>query len=273
MEGNFLLTAGQVRAMPDLRLLPPASKADSDVAMGLYGVIYFQAGGPGDDDVLRQVASRARFFDLFDRWTPAYSPAYDPGWRGRRRPSEAAYRTAIAEVKASRRRQLADAATMYADATYSDLNRRHKDLQRRNPQGFVEGTPNAKAARDLRDLMHQRALALGLETVATPRPEKATAGPDAALRFPPATPEASEVRVSGPDPVVERCADLAETMTIASESRIVRVLVTRSARWGAIWRADLQSKRGPMERLTCTSISTSSRPRVMGSESLAPLPE
>ena len=270
VEGNFLLNAGQVRAMSDLSLMVPATKADSDLSTGLYGVLYFHAGGPGDEAVLRQAGSLNRLFSLFDGWSPDYTSDYDPGWRMRRKPDVGTYRTAIKEMKTARRKQLVDAAKMASDAAYASLARQLDELKARNPAGFIVGTVDERVSSQLLRQMTERAAVLTLGGAAVPR--RFDERSDAAERFPPAGLAAEESVIGNTGPVATRCADLAERMTIAQESKIAAVLVTRSAKWGTIWRADLAAENRPMERLTCTATTTSSRPLSMGADTLAPLP-
>lgn len=268
VEGNFLLNAGQVRSIPDMGLMVPASRADSEVATSLYGVIYFYLGGPGREEVLRDAASRDRFFGLFDGWSADYPADYNPGWSTRRRPDAAAYRAALAESKAGRRQQLADVARLYSDEAYYALHRRFQELQARNPNGFVEGTPDAALSRDVARQMDERSAALGIGAVSP-----AEAGPDdpAIPEFPPHVPAPEEVALAGgADPVVQRCAEIAERFTIAADSRVVRVLITRSPQWGTIWRGDLAGGVQSAERFTCTSDTSSSAP--LGDE-IPPLPD
>lgn len=268
VEGSFLLVAGQVRSSVDMALTVPASRADSEAQAALYGVIFFQAGGPGDEEVLRDAAMRERFLAMFDGWSPRFAADYNPGWNLRRRPDAADYNAAILEAKADRRRQLGDVAPLYSDAQYYALHRRHRELQARNPRGFVEGTADATLSTDLLRQMNARMAALGI-------------GPPIAIdqnvsdvRMPPETPGADEVAVSGSsDPVARRCADSAERYTIAEESRIIRVLVTRSPQWGIVWRADIGGGDRPMMRFTCSATSTSYRPADLGEGGIAPLPE
>lgn len=268
-EGNFLLNAGQVRSSADMVLMVPASKADSDVQASLYGVIYLHSGGPGREDVLRDSSARDRFFKLFDGWAPDYGPDYKPGWNVGRRPDPAAYRAAIAELKAGRREQLADISRLYSDEEYYSLHRRLQDLIVRNGNSVAEGTPDAKLWSDLQRKMNERSAALGI----SPHPAD-EAGDPGSEPFPPDSPALEETVLAGSaDPVVQRCADLAERSAIAAESSILRVLITKSPEWGVIWRADLGGGGQPVERITCTENSSASRPLDMGDERIAPLPE
>lgn len=267
-EGNFLLIAGQVRSSADMALTLPARKADANAQSTLYGILYFHAAGPGKEEVLRHAPSRARFFKLFDSWAPSYGPDYHPGWKVRERADEAAYLAGMAEMKAGRREQLVDAARLYSDDRYFSLHRRFRDLLARNPDGFPEGTADAALAEDLQRRMGERSEALGIKAV----PDFAEGSDPGGEKFPPAAPASDEAVLAGDaDPVAQRCAGLAERLAIGSDSRVVRVMVTRSPDWGTIWRADLAAAGRPMERFTCTENTSASRPLEMGDESVPPL--
>ena len=269
-EGSFLLIAGQVRSSADLMLAVPASKADGDAQTSLYNVIYFHAGGVGKEEVLRDAESRNRFFKAFDSWSPGYGPDYDPGWKARSRPDSAAYQAAIADLKAGRREQLVDVARLYSDEEYYSLHRRFQDLQARNANRFVEGTVDAALAQDLQRRMNERSEALGIASFPGD-----VEGKDPGIEaFPPAAPAPEETVLAGSaDPIAQRCAGLAERLAIALDSEIVRVLITKSADWGTIWRADMAAAGQQPERFTCTDKTSASRPLEMGDDTIAPLPE
>ena len=228
------------------------------------------AGGPGSEDVFRDEVSRSRFFQLFDDRSPQYSYGYNPGWNVRRRPDAAAYRAATEEVKAGRRRQLLNAVRLYSDDAYLAVWRRFVELQARNPRGFVEGTQDAALSSDLWRQMDERAVALGVEpTPGIPDPDDPSSA-----RFPLHQPAADEeILSSSADPVVQHCADMVERMTIAGDSRIVRILITRSPEWGVIWRADLAGGALPPQRVMCSTAMTSIQPLDLGGETIPPLPE
>lgn len=267
VEGSFLLAAGQVRSTVDMALTVPASRADSEAQAALYGVIFFQAGGPGDEEVLRDAAMRERFLALLDGWSPRFAADYNPGWNLRRRPDAADYDAAISEAKADRRRQLVDVARLYSDAQYYTLHRRHRELQARNPSGFVEGTADETLSTDFLRQMNARMAALGIG------PPIAIDQDASDVPMPLETPDADEVAVSdSTDPVARRCADQAERHTIAEDSRIIRVLITRSPQWGIIWRADTGGGDRPTARFTCSANTSSYRQVDFGGGGIPPLP-
>lgn len=272
VEATFLLNAAQNRSIVDLMLIVPATRADSDRTMELYGFIYYSAGGPGGDEVFRDPALRDRLFTLYDNWSPAYGPDYSPGWSARRRPQPEAYQAAVTEAKASRRRQLSETAQLYSDESYYALHRRFQELQRRTSGTYVEGTADANLSRELQRRMSERAAELGVRDSGF---EEGQPGDRSPPEFPPNSPASEEVVLPhSSDPVVERCTEIAERRTIASGSRLVRVLITRSPEWGIIWRADSEGGDGRPTRFTCTATTISSSPLGSeGPESLAPLPE
>lgn len=274
VEGGFLLNAGQTRSIADMSLMVPAARADSDVQTELYGFIYFSAGGPGSDEVLRQSPLRDRLFSLLDGWSPHYSLGYNPGWNVRRRPDAEAYASAIDELEAGRRQQLADLGRLYSDDIYFALHRRLQELQARTSGTYVEGTPGARMSEDLQRQMSERARDLGIASGIrneTPDEELGDLSND---QFPPAAPAPDEVvQSSSDDPSVQNCVDAAERLTIAAGSHVARVLITQSPEWGTIWRADFEGGfQGPV-RFTCTARTSSSQPMDMPGESVSPLPE
>lgn len=277
VEGSFLLNAGQTRSIADLALMVPATRADSDVQTELYGFIYFYAGGPGSDEVLREPALRDRFFQLLDSWSPYYAADYDPGWNNRREPDAQAYASAIQEARAGRRQQLAEIARLFSDDTYYALHRRFQELQADNASTYTEGTPQAEMSLDLQRRMAERARELGSDFH---RPREELTNPtdpqmeELSSRFPPPAPSADEVaQTDSDDATVQHCVNIAERRTIADETRVVRVQITRSEQWGTIWRADIEGDEHGPERFTCTERTSSSRPIEMGDMSVAPLPE
>ena len=270
VESTFLLNAGQTRSTVDMILMVPATRADSDLTVELYGFIYAYAGGPGDESIFRDATMQTRFLELFNNWSPAYSPEYNPGWSVRRRPEGSVYHAAIDEARDGRRQQLAEIAALYSDDTYYALHRRFQELQARNSSSYVEGTPEADLADDLTRQMSERAEALGIDAFGGAEGRGEFEEP----RFPPAVPTSGEAIVAErDDPVVQRCADMAERLTIATDAAVRRVLVTRSQEWGIIWRGDIVGGDQPPTRFTCTATTSSSRPMDGPDETIPALPQ
>lgn len=80
VRATFLLLAGQIRGLTDIAVLLPASDEDTVKASKLARVFRYQAGGSGDDEVLRDIAQTDHLFDELRNWRPTLDETYDPGW-------------------------------------------------------------------------------------------------------------------------------------------------------------------------------------------------
>lgn len=161
-EGNFLLAAGQIRAMPDMVTLKPASKADEATMASLYGLIFFYLGGPGRDEALTDAAASARMFSLLGGWAPRLEPDYDPGWKVAARPRASEYQISMAESRRRRETQLRAIVRAYSDPQYYALHQEFEALQAR-VKVFETGTADAKLADDLQARMEKRRKQLGVD--------------------------------------------------------------------------------------------------------------
>ena len=254
IEGNFLLSAAQVRATTDMSVMPPAAKEDVQAMAALYGFIFYHAGGFGTEDVFRDASARAAFFNLFDGWSPVLSDGYSPGWKVAKVPVDGSYGQAALEVKADRRQQLVDMTRLLSDDDYYALHRQFSELQERDSGTYVEGSPDAKLAADLQERMAARARALGLDTGSPAGDLDWDRG-----KMPPSAPGPDEtVVVLGGDAVVKQCSEWAEKTALMTASKIVRVAITTTSRWGVVWRADIASSDEPPQitRFICTKDGT-----------------
>ena len=277
-ESSYLLIAGQLRATTDLLLLPPATQADDQGLMALYGMLYFGGGVSGiKDEVLRDPESRKRFMKSFEEWTPVYEPSYDPGWNARKRPDAAKYRATIVEGKAGLRQYMDRTVRLVSDDQYYEAHRQQMQLLERNRNGIKPGTPEGKLFDELKTRKRERAIALGIEVgpstqdIIEATESKATVA-EMRENFPPYSPEKSEVVVTNSGgPIVERCLDLAERSAVSQGGKLVRVLVTSSTKWGTIWRADIAGGDQSSTRFTCTETTSSSSPMEIGDAEIPPL--
>lgn len=254
VEGNFLLSAAQVRATTDMSMMPPAAKEDVQAMAALYSFIFYYAGGFGTEDVFRDASARAAFFNLFDQWSPVLSDDYSPGWKVAKVPVDGTYGQAALEEKAHRRQQLVNMTRLLSDDDYYALHRQFSELQKRNSGTYVEGSPDSKLAADLQERMAARARALGVETGSPAGVEDWDR-----RKMPPSAPGADEtVVVLGGGAVVKQCSEWAEKMALMTASKIVRVAITTSSKWGVVWRADIASSDEPPEttRFICTKDGT-----------------
>jgi hypothetical protein len=77
---NFLVIAGQLKAMTDLTILTPADEKANMAAGALYGQLYYQFGGLGFDEVYRSPTDVDWLEHQLRNATPTFSGTYNPGW-------------------------------------------------------------------------------------------------------------------------------------------------------------------------------------------------
>jgi hypothetical protein len=267
-EASFLLLAGQIRAMPDMGSMMPVSQKDAEASTALYSFIYSVAGGLGDEEVLREETSRKRLFALLDQWKPTYDANYDPGWEARDRPDPNEYRAALAESISVRRAAVEKMARLYSDDIYYALHREEQELLAKQEGRAVD--VNSKDAKELGDLaskMNRRAADLGFGDIVQPVPPAEIDPPEPGVGVPQDFPEDDEQVINGEnDAVAKQCARGAQFSATFSNSRIARVLITRSDKWGTVWRADLEGGEFGPERVVCSSNYSSSHAFGMGTE-------
>lgn len=268
-QSSFLLAAGQTRSMADLAHQFPASKADHDKTMELYELIYFHAGGLGDEEVLRNDDMRKQFFSLYDGWSPRLEPDYDPGWVANARPNEATYLSTIREAHAHRRGTLEEFATLYSDETYYSLHLEMQEFQRSSSGVYEEGSEELELLRELQSKIKNRAIDLGFQRPDLAPPSTEERDVENASHSPLPT----ETAYDGSDEaMVQSCNAYAERLAISNDGELDRVLVTFSEEHGTIWRADVSKPGGEVRRFTCTTSAFSIRPLDLGEDKIAPLP-
>ena len=205
-EASFLLLAGQIRAMPDMGGMVPATQNDAKTVVALYGFIYSYAGGMGDDEVLRDKISRSRLYALIDQWKPAYDATYHPGWATRGRPSEPEYRATLDASATHRRQQVVDFARLYSDDTYYALHHEERELYAKQGGTVDVDSPIAKRLGELARQMNERAVALGVRSAAVEIPSAEAVTQEPSRNVPPEAPGSDERIIDGAaDPVAKRC--------------------------------------------------------------------
>lgn len=271
LEASFLLLAGQMRATSDILLMPPATQADDQSLMPLYGMLYFGGGLNGvDDDILHDPQSRTRFFELLDQWSPSYSPAYHPGWNARKRPDAELYAATIAQAKADLRTQLDRIIRLVSDEQYYTLAREYNAILARIPHsGLAPGMADFQRFQELREQMRLRGIAIGVDMgppPPSPDAQSVTMDPTGqSADSPPAAPDKDEQIIPfGADPVVEKCRDQAERMAVSSGGKIDRTQLYTSPKWGLVYRADFVGGDTGSQRFTCTKNFIGMQPIDLG---------
>lgn len=155
-DSNFLLLASQVRFQLDVQTLPPemAEPAADPIealppAAELYGILFYQLGGLGHDDVYIDAEQTKAMLAMFAAWAPVAAAGYDPGWKVAPPTKPEAFAATLAELKERRRAQAVTYSRLLADPAYLALHREHQTLQQRNPGGFIVGTPDAARSDEL----------------------------------------------------------------------------------------------------------------------------
>ena len=153
-DSAFLLLLGQVRATTDMGVFEPVDDQAKQLAATLWNLIFYQFGGTGDNAIYQDPVRREALLKRVNEWRPEALKSYDPGWKATRQPSEEKYRKALEESKTHRRKQLEDYSRLISDTRYFEARKDLENIQRRNPNGIVTGTPDGKRSDELMKLMN-----------------------------------------------------------------------------------------------------------------------
>ena len=214
IEGSFLLNAGQVRSSVDLVLtVPPrAPTARANLSLWLH---LCASGRTRQRRRLRRRGVAKQILPALRRLVAAIFGRLQSRLECPRRPDATTYRAATEEVKAGRRRQLLDACGSIR--TMPIL---------RPGAGSWNCRRAIRAALSRARRMPRSPRTCGGRWTSGPwrsarNPRRAHTGSDdpSSVRFPPHQPAADEeILSSSADPVVQRCADMVERMTIAEDT-------------------------------------------------------
>lgn len=155
-DASFLLLAGQIRSSADMQLYQPASNADRETMATLYGLIFYQFGGAGDQSIYRDAAQYTALVARLSAWDPSRPESYNPGWNFKSPPREIEYKQAIAAAKEFRLTQLASYSRLVRDDLYYAANEEFSELQSRNPRGFISDTEDYDRSAELMKIMRHR---------------------------------------------------------------------------------------------------------------------
>jgi len=268
VESSFLIAAGQIRALTDLSLMPPATSEDLSTQTALYGLIYYYAGGGGADELYRDPIQRDRMLDMIDAWRPVQTADYNPGWDVGTRPDSETYSVMLEQSRAYRRQQLVEYATLIEDDEYFVLHTEINELFAQNGQLIREGTASAERIAELNQQMSERSHELGIASN--------NFADDIAedLNHPPSAPSQEEIIVIDyDDEVVRQCTERANRIATMSLSETVRILVTVGSEWGTVFRTDLIGPEEPPNESRFICSAQGSLFETGNSENRPPLPE
>ena len=139
-RGTFLLLAGQIRAMTDMSVLDPATDWDEGKVGDLYGVLYYRAGGSGDDELLRDRERTANLFRELRGWNPALAETYDPGWSYKSNVDVEYYANMIACQRELRIVKLEWYAGLVRNDGYYEAQKELEEFVAANPDAMTVGS-------------------------------------------------------------------------------------------------------------------------------------
>jgi len=146
MDAAFFMMAGQNRSVADMTALPPASETEEEKMGALYGIIFYQLGGSGPDDLYAPPVSGKEILARLEAWRPVLPAGYNPGWAVASPPDPVTYQKALDQARADRIGQLRVLVELMANPRYRALDLELAELTKRNGGVFKGGTKDAKRA-------------------------------------------------------------------------------------------------------------------------------
>lgn len=139
-RATFLILSGQIRAMTDMGVLTPASDEDEIQVGELYGKLYYQSGGSGDDEIYRDVKQTSLLFSALQDWSPRLTNSYDPGWKYKSTVKAKKYGQMLACQKAIRIEKLKRYASLVLNDNYYKASKELNALRANNPGSMTVGS-------------------------------------------------------------------------------------------------------------------------------------
>ncbi len=139
-RATFLLLAGQIRGMTDIAVLNPATDEDKIKIGEFYGVLYYQAGGSGDDELLQDQERTSNLIRELRAWNPALTDTYDPGWAYKSNVDIDYYTNMIACQKEVRIDKLEWYSRLLRNDDYYEAKQDLQKFQSDNPGTMTVGT-------------------------------------------------------------------------------------------------------------------------------------
>jgi len=138
-DANFLMMAGQIRAMADMGVLASAESRDAG-AIELFSILYFSMGGLGFDEVYRDPAAVERLAARVEATQINLTSEYDPGWTYSPDSKTDIYDAIALAARQQRVWQMRNYALLMQNDAYYEAHLAHNELQKQN-RIFEEGTP------------------------------------------------------------------------------------------------------------------------------------
>ena len=146
-DAGFYLYAGQLRAAVDMQVFEPKGTGGNSPAVAL-GAIQETLGPAINPNVMRDRTALARIVDRLEKWTPAFTPEYKPGWEFKAALIDVKRGAIIKELKEPRLAQLRKLSDLLNDEQYyaafktvQDYNFSGDDFQWLGPDGKGHVSP------------------------------------------------------------------------------------------------------------------------------------
>jgi hypothetical protein len=134
IESLKYLISGQIRSTTDMSLLEPRGESDEKLIAELYGMIFYQFGGAGGNEIYQDESVYPEVLENIRLYTPVIGKTYNPGWNHKEAPSTEEYSIFISEGKDHRLKQLTDLVSLLKNPEYVALSEQLKELQK-EPDG------------------------------------------------------------------------------------------------------------------------------------------
>lgn len=139
IESLKYLISGQIRSTTDMSLFKPSGESDEKLMVELYGMIFYQFGGAGGNEIYQDEAMYPEVLENIRLYTPVIGKTYNPGWNHKEAPSTEEYSIAITKGKDHRLKQLTDLVSLLKNPEYVALGKELKELQKEPDGGGKRG--------------------------------------------------------------------------------------------------------------------------------------
>lgn len=170
-RATYLLLAGQIRGMTDMSVLEPASDEDEIKVGELYGALYYQFGGSGDEELLRDQERTSNLFRELRSWNPVLVETYDPGWSYKSNVDVNYYANMIACQREVRIAKLEWYAGLVRNDDYYEARQELREFQAANPGATTVGTDEYDTVQEITARMKSHASDMPMPSQSPPECE------------------------------------------------------------------------------------------------------
>lgn len=149
----YFQNLGQIRAITDMTLYSP-QKEDEEKVTELYTRLYYQFGGPGDDEMFRSDDRYATLISQIETATLSNENGYSPGWKYKPSSKTTLYNEFRDDAKNMRLWQLESYKRLLSNNAYYEAHKAANLLQLENPTLTV-GTEAYDEYQKLNEIMRE----------------------------------------------------------------------------------------------------------------------